>query len=187
MVYSNDVFGNRHLSPSFCVEIPMMLFQNLSVTLHPATVHFPIAFLLLGSVAGLLYIYWRPHNNLLFLIWWPLRLGWLGVLVAVLTGLLAQSGLPPQAPYQNILNWHIGTGLALLVNYGLLLYQAWGFGSARSRKARVRQGTSAAHLLDDVQARRWTTLLLLTGIALLFASGWNGGRLVYEWGVNVLR
>ncbi|MCX6046990.1 MAG: hypothetical protein NT075_17945 [Chloroflexi bacterium] len=164
-----------------------MIFQHLLTTLHPATVHFPIALLLVASVAGLLYLYWQPHNTLLILTWWPMRLGWLGAAAAVLTGLLAQRGLPPQAPYLAILNWHIGTGLALLVNYGLLLYQAWVYDSARSTKARLRRGINATHLLDDRQARLLSSLLLVAGLVLLFASGWNGGRLVYEWGVNVLR
>ncbi len=164
-----------------------MIFQNLFVTLHPATVHFPIALLMLASMAGLLYVYWQPHSSLLLLTWWPLRLGWIGVAIAILTGLLAQSGLPPQAPYRSILNWHIGTGLALLVNYGLLLYQEWVYHSARASKERLRRGISAAHVLDDPRVRLWITLCLITGIGLLFASGWNGGRLVYEWGVNVRR
>jgi len=165
---------------------PMNL-QDLSITLHPATVHFPIAFLLLASGAGLLYLDWQPHATLRILAWWSMRLGWLGVALAVLTGLLAQSGLPPQAPYQNVLNWHIGTGLALLVNYGWLLYQQWVYGSVRAQKARLRIGIVTHELLDDARARLWLHLLLGAGVILLFASGWNGGRLVYEWGVNVAR
>ena len=164
-----------------------MNLQQLLATLHPATVHFPIAFLLLASGAGLLYVQWQPHPTLRSLTWWPMRLGWIGVALAVLTGLLAQSGLPPQAPYQAVLNWHIGTGLALLVNYGLLLYQQWIYGSARASKARIRVGISTTELLDDTRARFWLNLLLGVGVILLFASGWNGGRLVYEWGVNVAR
>ena len=72
----------------------------MPINLHPATVHFPIAFLLLASGAGLLYMYWRPLDVLRTLTWWPMLLGWLGALVAILTGLLAQSGLPPEAPYR---------------------------------------------------------------------------------------
>jgi uncharacterized membrane protein len=153
--------------------------------LHPATVHFPIGLLSLASLAGLLYLYWRPQPVLSTLTWWPMRLGWLGGLVAVLTGLLAQSGLPPAAPYRGILNWHIGSGLALLVVYGLLLYQQWLFHSPKAQKERLRTGNGATDLLDDPQARIGFTLLALAGLLLLIASGWNGGRLVYEWGVNV--
>ncbi len=167
--------------------MPVMTFENLSATLHPAVVHFPIAFLLLASTTALIYLYGQPKPTLLLLTWWPMRLGWIGVGVAVLTGLLAQSDLPPQAPYQHVLNWHIGTGLGLLVSYGLLLYQQWVYGSLRAQKRRSRAGVSTTEWLDDKSARGWITLLLVAGIALLFASGWNGGRLVYEWGVHVAR
>lgn len=157
--------------------------------LHPATVHFPIAFLLLGSVAGLLYLYWRQHDVLRILTWWPLLLGWLGSAVAILTGLLAQSGLPPQAPYRAILNWHTTTGLALWVLYGYLLYQRWLHGkpNRRNRSRQAAPMTAASDLLQESQARLWLTVIFLVGILLVIASGWNGGKLVYEWGVNVAR
>mgnify|MGYP000679599823 CR=1 FL=1 len=54
----------------------------MSINIHPATVHFPIAFLLLASGAGLLYLYWRPLAVLHTLMWWPMRLGWLATLPA---------------------------------------------------------------------------------------------------------
>jgi uncharacterized membrane protein len=161
--------------------------MSLITHLHPASVHFPIAFLSLASIAGLLYLYWRRHPLLPPLVWGSMLLGWIGVGIAILTGLLAQSGLPPQAPYRNILNWHIGTGLALLVVYGLLLYRRWLFGSARAQKARIRAGNTASDPLDDPNERFGFMLLFLLGLILVVASGWNGGRLVYEWGVNVAR
>jgi uncharacterized membrane protein len=161
--------------------------MSLITHLHPSTVHFPIALLILASVAGLLYLYWRPLPMFRTLTWWPMLLGWVGGLVAVGTGLLAQSGLPPAAPYRAVLNWHIGTGLALLAAYGFLLYRRWLFASAKAQKARERAGNRAADLLDDPKGRLGFTLLALLGVALLLASGWNGGRLVYEWGVNVMR
>ena len=161
----------------------MSLLQHL----HPATVHFPIALLSLASVAGLLYLYWRPHPVLLVLTWWPMRLGWLGGGVAVMTGLLAQRGLPPDAPYQSVLNWHISAGLAVLVVYGLLLYQHWFFDTPKAKKARRRAGIQASTLLDVRRQRIGFTVLALLGLLLLFITGRNGGQLVYEWGVNVLR
>jgi uncharacterized membrane protein len=159
----------------------------MSLTIHPATVHFPIAFLLLASGAGLLHLYWRPLPLLRTLAWWPMLFGWGGTLVAILTGLLAQSPLPPDAPYRSILNWHISTGLALWVLYGLLLYWQWLFlKKPAHRRTRVKAET-LTDLLELPDARLRLTVLLLVGIGLIVASGWNGGQLVYRWGVNVMR
>ncbi len=161
-------------------------------TIHPAVVHFPIALLLLGSVCALLYLYGPRRAELLVLTWAPLFLGWLATGAAILTGLLAQSGLPPNPPYRDVLNQHIGSGMALAVVYAALLYRAYlQRARAASRKAakktvmRAERAPKPPELLDDPQARLWVTLLLATGILLVIASGWNGGQLVYEWGVNV--
>lgn len=153
--------------------------MNVLTTLHPATVHFPIALLFFASIVGMLYLYGRPRNEFRILVWWTMLPGWIGSIVAILTGLLAQAPLSPQAPYRDLLNWHIGTGIALAVVYGAIFYCRW--------IRRPQAGISRDPLLDDSNSRRWVTLLLLLGLLLLVASGWNGGRLVYEWGVNVVR
>jgi uncharacterized membrane protein len=162
--------------------------MNLA-TLHPPVVHFPIALLLLGSGAALLYLFgprWlgSGRSELLVLAWWPLRLGWLGVVLAVLTGLLDQSGLPPRAPYSQVLNAHISSGLAQLVVYGLLLYRHW-LWSAKRRSIALEPQDGARDLLDWPAARGWVAVLLGVGIGLVVLSGWLGGVLVYVWGVNV--
>jgi uncharacterized membrane protein len=159
----------------------------MSLTIHPATVHFPIAFLLLASAAGLLHLYWRPLALLRTLTWWPMLFGWGGTLVAILTGLLAQSPLPPDAPYRSILNWHISTGLALWVLYGLLLYWQWLFLKKPAHRRTMVKAETLTDLLELPDARLRLTVLLLVGIGLIVASGWNGGQLVYRWGVNVMR
>ena len=168
--------------------------MNLLTHLHPAIVHFPIALLLLGSVTALVYLY-RPtlfarHIDLRRITWFLLGLGWVAVVPAVLSGLFAQSPLPPDAPYRLVLNWHTATGLGLLVLYGLLLYQAWIFQGAKARKRRAANNKSdgaqeVVDLLDNPASRLWLTIALLAGILLVFATGWNGGILVYTWGVNV--
>ncbi|MEZ4673657.1 MAG: DUF2231 domain-containing protein [Caldilineaceae bacterium] len=161
----------------------------MPTNLHPASVHFPIALLLLGAVAGLLHLYWRPQPTLQTLTWWPLLLGWLSNGVAILTGLLAQSGLPPQAPYRAILNWHVTTGFVLWLLNALLLYWWWLHGKGRSRRRRrgaAPLGEPGRDLLLEPTARLWLTLGFAGGILLIIASGWNGGKLVYEWGVNVM-
>lgn len=158
--------------------------MNLS-PLHPPVVHFPIALLLLGSVAALLSLFGPRAFKLMApvelraLAWWPLRLGWLGTALAVLTGLFDQGRLPPQAPYSATLNWHIGSGLALLLVYGTLLYRQWLWNKQR------RPVDGVGDLLDSPAARTWVALLLVTGAALVLLSGWLGGSLVYTWGVNV--
>jgi uncharacterized membrane protein len=172
--------------------------------LHPAVVHFPIALLLLGSALALVHLYYgaraQPYIDLRRTAWFLIGLGWLATIPAVLSGLLAQSPLPPDAPYRAVLNWHTATGLAVLVLYGLLLYRAWIFQGAKARAARRKlaarttattpPATSAnaeevVDLLDNPSARLWLTGALLLGAVLIVATGWNGGVLVYEWGVIV--
>jgi uncharacterized membrane protein len=166
--------------------------MNLLTHLHPAVVHFPIALLLLGSAVALAHLYRIGGQNvpldLRRTAWFLLGVGWLATIPAVLSGLLAQSPLPPDAPYRTVLNWHTATGLGVLVIYGLLLYQGWIFRGTKARKARAARGSQnreVVDLFDNPSSRIWLTVVLLAGMAVIFATGWNGGILVYEWGVNV--
>ena len=102
-----------------------MMALNYLLNLHPATVHFPIGLLILSTVAGVTYLHWRPIPQLITLTWWPMFVGWISCVIAVLTGLLAQSSLPPDAPYWRLLNSHITTGLAILLLNGATLYVRW--------------------------------------------------------------
>ena len=159
--------------------------MSILTHLHPATVHFPIALLLLGSLLALVHLFRRPAADLRLTVWLLLGLGWLGGAVAVLTGLLAQIDLPPDAPYRAVLNFHIGAGLTVLVLYGFLLYRGWLFRGARARKARQKRGDPTADLLDDAGARAWIVAVVVLGALLIVATGWYGGQLVYQFGVNV--
>lgn len=154
----------------------------ISFPLHPAIVHFPIALLICGSIAALGYLHGRPRVELRILGWCLLFLGWLTLLLAILSGILAQGGLPPQAPYRHILDWHTGSGLALAVLYGDLLYRGW---RHNARRGAAKAGWSASVFLADSSWKWLLTIQLLLGIGLVIFSSWLGGRLVYEFGVGV--
>ncbi|MEZ4635915.1 MAG: DUF2231 domain-containing protein [Caldilineaceae bacterium] len=178
------------------------------VLLHPATIHFPIAFLIAASVAGLAYIHWRPMAQLSTIVWWSTATGWFSLIAAIITGLISQGALPPDAPYRTILNWHTTTGLILAVLYGDVLYRGWlhnsGKGKANrpqrsaanrqtDRRGRQQTGKSgeaplvATEFLAEPRQKWLLSVEFAAGIVLIFATGWLGGELVYTWGVNVMK
>ncbi len=162
------------------------------VHLHPAAVHFPIAFLIAASVAGLAYIHWRPMEQLRTITWWGMAAGWLGLIVAIITGLIAQGPLPPDAPYRNVLNWHTTTGLILGVLYGDVLYRGWLHNSGKGKRQKAKGKNSkealvATEFLAEPKQKWLLTAELAGGVILVLVSGWLGGQLVYTWGVNVMK
>ena len=152
--------------------------------IHAAVVHFPIALLICGSLAMLGYIHRWPRIELRLIGWGLLFPGWLTLLAAIISGIVAQGGLPPEAPYRPVLNWHTGSGLALALLYADLLYRGWLHRMRRNRAEKDGSAATTDFLLDP--GRRWTlTAQLLLGIGLVVLSGWLGGHLVYEYGVGV--
>lgn len=135
--------------------------------IHPRFVHFPIALSLAGVlflVLGLL----RRQERFTGYGQWSLMLGWLGIIAAVITGLIDQTRAPQEAAVTAVINQHITAGIALLIASGLALY--W---PLRNKKLWT---TSA----------RWGYLALLGAIVLLvLVEGWLGGKLVYQYGVGV--
>lgn len=136
---------------------------------HPRFVHFPIAFLLAGSVAALIYLLARRRPALATFAWMSLVLGWLALFPVVLTGLIDQNQASREQAVVAVLNPHIGAGLGLMVVYGLALLE-------RLRSPRA---------LDDPKRRLLLIAWLILGIGLIAVEGWLGGRLVYELGVGV--
>jgi uncharacterized membrane protein len=145
---------------------------------HPGVVHFPIALLSLGSVAGLLYLFWQPQAELRTLTWWPLFFGWIGALLAILTGLFAQSQLPPTAPYRDTLDIHTYTGFGVAILYAFPLYRRWLHGKRQ-------RPTDPTDLLDAPGSKLLLAAVFAVGLALVLLTGIFGGQLVYRWGVNV--
>jgi uncharacterized membrane protein len=175
--------------------------MGLLSPLHPRFVHFPIALLLTGVVLIALALTLRRERWLEYGRF-SLFLGWLGVLVASLTGLIDEARAPDSAPVQAVVNQHITVGILLLVIFGLALYwplrnpALWGglptggaaaTEPAPSRARRSRQVGRQAAGAQALRAQRWLYLaLLLLGAALIVLEGWLGGKLVYTFGVGVL-
>lgn len=136
---------------------------------HPRFVHFPIALLLAGSAAALVYLLYRQKPALATFTWISLLLGWMALFPVVLTGLIDQNQAPQDPAVTAVLNPHIALGFALLVVYGLLLYE------------RLRSATAL-----DAPRLRWRLIaLLVLGIALILVEGRLGGKLVFFFGVGV--
>lgn len=141
--------------------------------LHPATVHFPIALLLVSGLFTLLAL--RRGGPWETSAYHCLVVGWLTGVAAVLSGaydaLRQLTG--PEVPRDNALvgwvNAHAFSNLAALAVYGQALLRR------RRRPA----------ILADPAARRGYLWLHAVGAALLVLGGWLGGRLVYGFGLGV--
>jgi uncharacterized membrane protein len=144
---------------------------------HPRLVHFPIALSLVGVffiLAGW-FLSTRPRSGPIDAARWQsygrlsLVLGWLGVLAAVISGLIDQSRAPDTVEVRQIINQHIGAGLGLLVVLGLAIY--W---PIKNKKLMSNPG------------ERWLYFaLLVLAAVLVLVESWLGGRLVYHLGVGV--
>ena len=135
---------------------------------HPRFVHFPIALCLVGALFITLGLIrrrerWVGYGQI------SLLLGWLGVMAAVITGLIDQSRAPDDVAIRAIINQHITAGIALLIAVGLALY--WPLRNKR--------------LFSEGRARWGFLVLLLVIVALVAIEGWLGGKLVFQFGVGV--
>lgn len=145
-------------------------------SLHPASVHFPIALLLANGLFTLLYL---RRKELAFetSAYHCLVLGWFGAVVATLTGLWdawRQVYGPEVARAPVLLNWvnaHAVIGVALVVVYGQALLR------------RRRQ----ADILDDPHRRQGYLWRLVIGAILVLLNGWIGGQLVYNLRLGIER
>lgn len=152
--------------------------------IHAAVVHFPIALLICGSLALLGTLHRWPRVELRIIGWGLLLPGWLTLLAAIVSGIVSQGALPPDAPFRPLLNWHTGSGLALAVLYGDLIYRGW----LHWRRMNGSEGSGWDWKEDLPTGRggKWRmTVQLLLGIGLVILSGWLGGQMVYEFGAGV--
>jgi uncharacterized membrane protein len=141
---------------------------------HPRFVHFPIALSLVGVAFVAVSFVRRDGSERLF---WAGRLlvffGWIGALVAGVTGMIDQSRAPDLPAVRDTINSHITIGIALIIVFGLALY--W---PLKDRKLLSEGASERGH--------RWGYLaLLLLGVGLILLESWLGGVLVYKLGVGV--
>ncbi|HMQ34916.1 MAG TPA: DUF2231 domain-containing protein [Chloroflexaceae bacterium] len=143
--------------------------------LHPFTVHFPLALLLVSGAFTVLAL--RRGGGWETSAYHCLLVGWLAGVVALLTGTLdaVRQLAGPDAPRDNAtigwVNAHAIANLAALAVYGQALLR-------RRRNAGI---------LADPESRRGYLRLHALGAALLLVGGWLGGYLVYALGLGVQR
>lgn len=137
--------------------------------IHPFVVHFPIALIPLGALLDL-YALWRGGKIWHQFAYTTLTLGVLCAMIAVLTGNAAAAEHWGREGVKDVLsaheNWATGT---LLLGIALVL------------------GRLPMHLRGDVDRRKWIlyTVGSIIGGALVLATGYYGGLLVYQYGVGV--
>jgi uncharacterized membrane protein len=143
-------------------------------SIHPFTVHFPVALLLANGLFTWLYL--RGQGKAFETsAYHCLLVGWLGAVVAVLTGAWDawRQVYGPQTPNDPVLlNWvnvHAAVGIALVVVYGQALLRC-------RRDPRV---------LDNPRTRKGYLRLIIIGLVLVLVDGWIGARLVYGFGLGV--
>lgn len=141
-----------------CILYPIMI--------HPMTVHFPIAFYVLGVLLTGLYL-WRRYPEVERFAYGVLVLSWASALIACLTGLVAQGPLAPDHPHREAINMHISASVALFVINGGVVYM-------RFRWRDVLVSRPMAYLA-----------VMVLGLIAVLAAGWTGGTLVYTHGIGV--
>ena len=141
--------------------------------LHPFTVHFPIALLLMSGLFTFIHLR-RNLPQLETSAYHCLIAGWIGAAVAVVSGVIdavRQFVGPEAARDPAVLVWvngHAALGIATLIVYGNLLLQ-------RRRNPNL--------LANPATRRRYLTNHII-GAILLLLSGWLGGHLVYQLGLG---
>jgi uncharacterized membrane protein len=136
--------------------------------IHPVLVHFPIALLVLCVVFELAAWFTRK-SDLSMVGWWMQVLGTVGVILATLSGVVAEASV------------------------GVALLRAADTFALHEQLAFVTCVVFAALLFFRLSSRRalpagWPRLYLAAltgGVILLLLTGWFGGELVFSYGIGV--
>jgi uncharacterized membrane protein len=137
--------------------------------LHPILVHVPTALWPAALLFDLLSRFGVGGNAMVRTSTYAILVGLIVALAAVPAGIADWSGIKRDRPAWKIGLIHMGLNVVVMVLWAINLALRWG------------ERTSASEV--------GTTELLLSLVAtlLLLASGYLGGRLVYDYGISVAR
>jgi len=138
-----------------------------SIPIHPMMVHYTIALLSMGLLCDLLASITK-NESMKNAAWWDLLFGFFAIIVTVLTGLLAERSVPHTHAAHDILEIHETLGFTALGIFAVLLL--W----------RILIGVNIF-----TKFAVFSTVLWLIGVGVIFAGGYYGGKMVYEYGVGV--
>lgn len=136
--------------------------------IHPLLIHFPIGLFLLSFLLDLATFVFPSVPNLVRGSFYTMLLGVIAALVAAVPGFVDYTDIRADHPAKRIATIHLILNLVVVGVYGINLG--------------VRSST-----LDELKTPITPLVLSLIGIALLSASGYLGGRLVYAEGIAVGR
>lgn len=137
--------------------------------LHPVAVHFPIAFILMSGILGLLFLL-KGSDSLFQSLRFSLYLAGLSAVAAIASGLYFEEYVPHKhgGNIDFVMEWHERSGIALTV---LIVCTALLAHFARKNPSPVQ--------------RRLVALLVITANLLLVLTSHLGGLLVHRYGVGL--
>lgn len=136
--------------------------------IHPMLVHFPIALLSVAVCFDLLAERWRPEECRIASLY-TLVAGVAGVVVAVVSGHLAEEAVEQSGIPESVLELHEGLGFATFWVFSTLL------------------AIRVATVIGWMRERRGLSVVVgLVGIVVLLTASYFGGSLVYDYGAGVL-
>jgi len=136
--------------------------------LHPMLVHFPIGLFLLSLLLDLASLAFPSVPNLVRDSFYAMLLGVITALIAAVPGFVDYTDIRSDHPAKRTATAHMTLNLLVVALYGINL-------GVRSS------------MLADSKIPLLPLVLSLVGVALLSASGYLGGRLVYDEGISVGR
>jgi len=136
--------------------------------IHPMLVHFPIGLFILSLLLDLASLVFPNVPNLVRDSFYAMLVGVITALIAAVPGFVDYTDIRSDHPGKRTATAHLTLNLIVVALYGINL----GVRSSSLADPRISIGA---------------LILSLVGIALLSASGYLGGRLVYDEGIGVGR